>query len=64
MRDTVQVLEESGLADVLYEDRLPFIDLNTASGYLGACPGNGVLSLEGLQSKAAGVVIWPLSLFY
>jgi hypothetical protein len=31
---------------------------------LGACPENGVLSLEGLQSKAEGVVIWPLSLFY
>jgi hypothetical protein len=30
---------------------------------LGGCPRNGVLSLEGLQSKAEGVVIWPLSLF-
>ena len=29
LRDTLLVLEESGLADVLYEDRIPFIDLNT-----------------------------------
>lgn len=28
-RDSLRVLEESGLADVLYEDRIPFIDLNT-----------------------------------
>ncbi len=28
-RDSLLVLEESGLADVLYEDRIPFIDLNT-----------------------------------
>jgi uncharacterized protein (DUF362 family) len=27
-RDSFLVLEESGLADVLYEDRIPFIDLN------------------------------------
>jgi uncharacterized protein (DUF362 family) len=27
-RDTLMVLEESGLADVLFEDRIPFIDLN------------------------------------
>lgn len=30
-RDSFLVLEESGLADVLYEDRIPFIDLNTGS---------------------------------
>jgi uncharacterized protein (DUF362 family) len=29
-RDSLLVLEESGLADVLYEDRIPFIDLNSA----------------------------------
>lgn len=28
-RDSLQVLEESGLADVLYEDRIPYRDLNT-----------------------------------
>jgi uncharacterized protein (DUF362 family) len=30
-RDAFLVLEESGIADVLYEDKIPFIDLNTAS---------------------------------
>lgn len=29
-RDAYMVLEDSGLADVLYEDRIPFIDLNNA----------------------------------
>jgi uncharacterized protein (DUF362 family) len=28
-RDSLLILEESGLADVLYEDKIPFIDLNT-----------------------------------
>jgi uncharacterized protein (DUF362 family) len=28
-RDSLLVLEESGLADVLYENKIPFIDLNT-----------------------------------
>ena len=32
-RDTLDVLEESGLADVLYEDRIPFTDLNYGTGY-------------------------------
>jgi len=30
-RDSLLVLEESGLADVLYENKIPFIDLNTGS---------------------------------
>ena len=30
--DTLLVLEESGLADVLYEDQIPFRDLNTMEG--------------------------------
>jgi len=30
--DTLLVLEDSGLADVLYEDRIPFQDLNTMTG--------------------------------
>ena len=30
-RDSLLVLEESGLADVLYEDKIPFIDLNSGS---------------------------------
>jgi len=29
LRDALLVLEESGLAEVLYEDRIPFYDLNT-----------------------------------
>ena len=29
-RDSLLVLEESGLADVLYEDKIPFIDLNSS----------------------------------
>jgi uncharacterized protein (DUF362 family) len=32
-RDTLAVYEESGLADVLTEDRIPFHDLNSISGY-------------------------------
>ena len=31
VRDSYYVLEESGLAEVLYEDRIPFIDLNNDS---------------------------------
>jgi uncharacterized protein (DUF362 family) len=30
-RDSLIVLDESGLADVLYEDRIPFVDLNGSS---------------------------------
>ncbi len=33
IRDTLLVLEESGLAEVLVEDRLPFVDLNYETGY-------------------------------
>jgi uncharacterized protein (DUF362 family) len=32
-RDTLLVLEESGLSNVLYEDRIPFVDLNDDVGY-------------------------------
>ena len=32
-RDTLRVLEESGLAEVLWEDRIPFIDLNYQDAY-------------------------------
>lgn len=31
--DTLLVLEESGLGDVLFEDRIPFVDLNYDTGY-------------------------------
>jgi len=42
VRDTYYVLEESGLADVLYEDRIPYIDLNNDS--LFTLPNNGRFS--------------------
>ncbi len=32
-RDTLLVIEESGLAEVLFEDRTPFLDLNYDAGY-------------------------------
>ena len=33
-RDSLLVLEESGLAEVLVEDRIPFVDLNYDAGYI------------------------------
>jgi uncharacterized protein (DUF362 family) len=42
IRDSYYVLEESGMADVLYEDRIPFIDLNNDS--LFTLPNNGRFS--------------------
>ena len=42
VRDSYYVFEESGLADVLYEDRIPYIDLNNDS--LFALPNNGGFS--------------------
>jgi uncharacterized protein (DUF362 family) len=38
-RDSILVLEESGLGDVLVEDRIPFVDLNYDTGY--AVPNAG-----------------------
>ena len=32
-RDTLQILEEAGLAEVLYEDRIPFVSLNDMTGF-------------------------------
>ena len=32
-RDTLMMLEESGIGDVLREDRIPFVDLNLETGY-------------------------------
>ena len=32
-RDTLLLLEESGLAEVLWDDRIPFVDLNYDQGY-------------------------------
>ncbi len=33
-QDTLRVVEDSGLREVLWEDRIPFIDLNYQDGYL------------------------------
>jgi uncharacterized protein (DUF362 family) len=41
-QDTLRVFEESGLSDVLGEDRIPFIDLNYQDGY--ALPNAGRFS--------------------
>jgi uncharacterized protein (DUF362 family) len=38
-RDTLMLLEESGLAAVLWEDRIPFVDLNYDPGYTIRNPG-------------------------
>jgi len=35
-RDTLLLLEESGLAEVLWDDRIPFVDLNYDQGYATA----------------------------
>jgi len=43
VRDSYYVLEESGLADVLYDDRIPYIDLNNDS--LFTLPNNGQFSI-------------------
>lgn len=37
--DTLRVLDESGLGEVLWEDRIPFIDLNYEGGYTVPNPG-------------------------
>ena len=42
VRDSYYVLEESGLADVLYEDRIPYVDLNNDA--LFTLPNKGQFS--------------------
>lgn len=42
IHDTLLVLEESGLAEVLAEDKIPFVDLNYDNGYLA--PNRGGFS--------------------
>jgi uncharacterized protein (DUF362 family) len=37
--DTLRVLDESGLEEVLWEDRIPFLDLNRQNGYTVANAG-------------------------
>ncbi|WP_342347943.1 DUF362 domain-containing protein [uncultured Nitrospira sp.] len=60
--DTLLVLEESGLADVLYEDRIPFEDLNTMEGVVRPNLG-GQTSLATLTfPRVIQEVDWVVSL--
>ncbi|GJL59343.1 MAG: hypothetical protein NPIRA03_22000 [Nitrospirales bacterium] len=60
--DTLLVLEESGLADVLYEDRIPFQDLNTMEGVIMPNLG-GQTSLTSLTfPRIVQEVDWVVSL--
>jgi len=45
--DTLRVLDESGMGAVLWEDRIPFIDLNYSQGYIVANAG-GYSALKSL----------------
>ncbi len=54
-RDSLLVLEESGLADVLYEDKIPFIDLNF----------NPVIKIKNLGGRSKlGDLILPQELLH
>jgi uncharacterized protein (DUF362 family) len=61
-RDTLLLLEESGLAEVLWEDRIPFVDLNYDQGYSVRNPG-GYSSLTNLTfPETLRQVDWVVSL--
>lgn len=61
-RDTLRLLEESGLAAVLWEDRIPFVDLNYDQGYSVRNPG-GYSSLTHLTfPETLRQVDWVVSL--
>jgi uncharacterized protein (DUF362 family) len=61
-RDTLAVLEESGLAEVLDEDRIPFVDLNYDPVFTVA-NARGVTSLATLAfPETLGRVDWIVSL--
>lgn len=54
-RDTLQVVDQAGLAEVLREDRLPFLDLNHQDGYSGANLGEySSLKKADLPHRSAG----------
>jgi uncharacterized protein (DUF362 family) len=59
-RDTLDVLEESGLAEVLYEDRIAFHDLNYGTGYnvsnLGRQSKMRTLTFPGLFQEVDWIV--------
>ncbi|MGQ9689468.1 MAG: DUF362 domain-containing protein [Desulfobaccales bacterium] len=52
--DTLRVLDESGLREVLWEDRIPFIDLNYQNGFI--LPNAGGWSR--LKSLTLPVCLW------
>jgi uncharacterized protein (DUF362 family) len=62
-RDSDQVLVESGLADVLREDRILFTDLNYEDGYRvvnqGGCMGVSTLTLPMILRTADWIVSMP-----
>jgi uncharacterized protein (DUF362 family) len=59
-RDTLLVLEESGLGEVLIEDRIPFVDLNYDAGYpvpnAGRWTGLAALTLPATLRQADWIV--------
>ena len=59
-RDTLDVLEESGLADVLWEDRIKFHDLNYLTGYtvknIGGMMGLSTLTFPGIFQEVDWIV--------
>lgn len=51
VRDTLMIVEESGLAEILWEDRIPFVDLNYDDGFTVANAG-GYSRLKSLTFPA------------
>ncbi|MDT3778651.1 DUF362 domain-containing protein [Nitrospira sp. MA-1] len=60
--DTLLVLEESGLADVLYEDRIPFQDLNTMEGVIRPNLGGQTTMATMTFPRVIQEVDWVVSL--
>jgi uncharacterized protein (DUF362 family) len=60
--DTLLVLEESGLADVLYEDRIPFQDLNIMDGVITPNLGNQTKLTTLTFPRVVQEVDWVVSL--
>lgn len=62
-RDTQLVLEESGMGEVLVEDRIPFVDLNYETGYqvpnAGRWTDLAALTLPSTLRKADWIVSLP-----
>lgn len=62
-RDTHLVLEESGMIDVLYEDKIPFRDLNSSDWYITPNLGNrtrlSTLTFPALLKQVDWIVSMP-----